>query len=65
MNMDPKTIFSSYIRSQGTDLARNAADMIDRGDMSGIEKLARNVCNSRGIKPEDALAQAKRLFGGK
>lgn len=63
---DPLTIISNALRQNNTPFSNNAADMIDRKDSAGIEQLARNMCNSKGIKPEDALKQAqsiRNLFG--
>lgn len=63
---DPSQFVINALRQQNTPFANNAADMIEKGDSAGIEKLARNMCNAKGIKPEDALKQAqsiRTLFG--
>lgn len=44
-------------------IAKNAYGMLQSGDSEGLEKLARNLCVEKGIKPEDALKQIKQQFG--
>jgi len=44
-------------------MVRNAMDMYQRGDNSGLEKMARNICNEKGINPDEALQQIKQKFG--
>jgi hypothetical protein len=44
-------------------IAKNAYGMLQRGDNEGLEKLARNLCAEKGIKPDDALRQIKQQFG--
>lgn len=43
----------------------NALNMAEKGDMKGIEQLARNLCNEKGINPDDAFNQIKGQFGMK
>lgn len=43
----------------------NAHEMIDAirsGDAKRGQQIARNLCNTYGVKPEDAIAQAKSFF---
>ena len=60
---DPSQFVINALRQQNTPFANNAADMIEKGDSAGIEKLARNMCNAKGISPDEALSNARRLFG--
>ena len=43
----------------------NAIQMMKNGDSTGIERLARNLCEERHIDPEKALSQIKNQFGMK
>ena len=43
----------------------NAIQMMKNGDSTGIERLARNLCEERHIDPEKALSQLKNQFGMK
>ena len=43
----------------------NAIQMMKNGDNTGIEKLARNLCQERHIDPDKALSQFKEQFGFK
>lgn len=44
-------------------MARNAMEMLQKGDDKGLEKMARNLCAEKGINPDDALKQIKSQFG--
>lgn len=44
-------------------LAKNAMEMLQRGDNEGLEKMARNLCAEKGINPDEALKQIKSQFG--
>lgn len=43
----------------------NAIQMMKNGDNTGLEKLARNLCQERHIDPDKALSQIKEQFGFK
>jgi hypothetical protein len=44
-------------------IARNAIEMYQRGDNDGLNNLVSNLCNERGIKPEEAIKQIKSQIG--
>jgi len=44
-------------------IAKNAMDMLHKGDNKGLEELARNMCKEKGINADDALKQIKSQFG--
>lgn len=44
-------------------IAKNAFDMYRKGDMQGINELANNLCETKGIKFEDAIKEIKSQFG--
>lgn len=46
----------------GNPVINNAANMYKNGDAAGLEKIARNLCASKGIDPNDALNRAKGMF---
>lgn len=41
----------------------NALNMAEKGDMKGVEQLARNLCKERNINVDDAVAQIKNQLG--
>lgn len=41
----------------------NAINMMEKCDNAGLEKLARNLCQEKGINPDDMLSQVKNQFG--
>lgn len=47
---------------QNNPNAREMIDVIRSGDATRGRQIARNLCNTYGVKPEDAIAQAKSFF---
>lgn len=44
-------------------ILKNALQMAQKGDRQGVEQLARNLCNEKGINPEEAIGKIKSQFG--
>lgn len=44
-------------------LAKNAIEMYQRGDKDGINKMAENLCNEKGLKLEEVIKQVKNQIG--
>lgn len=44
-------------------MARNAVDMMQKGDVSGVEQMARNLCKEKGLDPDEIMQQIKDSFG--
>lgn len=42
--------------------AQSMVDVIRSGDSKRGEQIARNLCDTYGAKPEDAVRQAQRFF---
>lgn len=42
--------------------ARETIDAIRSGDANRGRQIARNLCDTYGVKPEDAIARAKSFF---
>lgn len=67
---DPMMGFVNRLLAQNPQLrnnpmARNALSAIQNGDSAKGEQIARNLCESYGVTPEEAYAQAMRFFGGR
>lgn len=64
--MDPRTLALDILRrSPGLASNPNAQQMIDvirSGDSRRGEQIARNLCNTYGVDPEQALLQARNFF---
>lgn len=43
--------------------AQNLIGVIQNGDSKKGEEIARNLCNTYGVTPEQAFTQAKNFFG--
>lgn len=61
---NPQNIVMNMLQNtQNNPMAGNVLQMIQNNDMQGIENMARNMCEANGTTPEQAIAQAKRMFG--
>ena len=47
---------------QNNPNAREMIDDIRSGDANRGQQIARNLCNTYGVKPADAITQAKSFF---
>ena len=44
-------------------MAKNAIDMMQNGDVKGVEQMARNLCKEKGVNPDEIMQQMKDKFG--
>lgn len=44
------------------DMVKNAYGMVQKGDFKGVENLARSICKTKGINPDDVIRQIKSQF---
>lgn len=49
----------------GNPMAMNALDMMKNGDNEGIEKMARNLCKSSGLDPDEIYKKVKAQIGAR
>lgn len=43
-------------------LMKNTIEMAQKGDMQGIEQMARNLCKEKGLNADDVINQIKSNF---
>jgi formate dehydrogenase maturation protein FdhE len=43
-------------------LMKNTIEMAQKGDMQGIEQMARNLCKEKGLNADDVINQIKSKF---
>ena len=55
-------MIQSNPRVSNTPQAQDYLNVIKSGDNQRGEEIARNMCQSMGVKPEDAYQQARRFF---
>lgn len=61
-----QTIINMMKKQSGNNpVMNNAINMMEEGDNAGLEKLARNLCQEKGINPDDMYSQIKNQFGMK
>lgn len=63
---NPMQFVQNIVRSnpqlQSNPQAQQMLNVIMSGDSARGQQIAQNLCNSMGITPEDAVANAKRFF---
>lgn len=47
----------------GNPMAKNAIEMMQKGDVKGVEQMARNLCKEKGVNPDEIMQQIKDSFG--
>ena len=62
---NPQQVLMSLLNQQAGNnpVMRNALDMVQRGDMKGVEQLARNMANEKGIDVDKAVAEIRKQLG--
>lgn len=62
---NPQQMIMNLLRqnSSNNPVLQNTLNMAEKNDMKGIENLARNLCKEKGIDPNQALSQARNMFG--
>lgn len=64
---DPRSIAINLISRNpavaNNPQAQNLISVIQNGDSKKGEEIARNLCNTYGVTPEQAFTQAKNFFG--
>lgn len=43
-------------------MMKNTIEMAQKGDMQGIEQMARNLCKEKGLNADDVMNQIKSRF---
>lgn len=64
---NPQQAIMNAMRNQAgqNPVLNNALDMAEKRDAEGLEKLARNLCESNGVNADDIVKQIKSQFGMK
>ena len=61
---NPQAMFNLLRQQTGNNpVLNNALNMAEKGDMKGVEQLARNLCKERNIDVDTALGQIKNQLG--
>lgn len=43
-------------------MIKNTMELAQKGDMQGIEQMARNLCKEKGVNPDELMNQIKSGF---
>lgn len=60
---NPQNFIMGMMKNNNNPMAQNAMKMLQNNDAKGIEQMARNLCQSNGVTPEQAIENAKKMFG--
>lgn len=66
MNMNPMQFVQALMgnnQMMKNPMAKNAIDMMQKGDSKGVEQMARNLCKEKRIDPDEMMNQVKSKFG--
>ena len=58
-----QVLMSTLQQSNNNPILNNVLTLAQKGDMKGIEELARNLAKERGVSVEDTMTQIKQQFG--
>ena len=61
---NPQQVLLSMLRQQSSNnpMLGNVVQMIEKNDRNGLEQLARNLANERGINVDDVYRQLEEQF---
>lgn len=68
MNMfksgNPQQIAMNLLQSRAgnNEMAQNLLNMINGGDMAGVEAVTKNILKSRGLDPDEVMQQVQSQF---
>lgn len=66
MNLNPQAFLQKMMNDSKimqNPVAKNTFEMLQKGDSKGLEKVARNLYQENGIDIDEAMKQAKSMFG--
>lgn len=62
--MNQQAMINMLLNKAGNNpIVTNVIGMFQRGDSRGVEDFVRNVCQTKGVNPDDALKNAQHMFG--
>lgn len=61
--MNPNMLNFFRLMAGNNVFVNNAVNMIQTGDMTGVEQLARNLCISKGLDPDAEYNKIKERYG--
>ena len=62
---NPEAMLMQMLQQQNTPMSSNILNMAERKDTTGLEQLARNLCQQRGIDFDSEFKAFKEQFGFK
>lgn len=66
MNMNPMQFIQALMgnnQMMQNPMAKNAIDMMQKGDANGVEQMARNLCKENGVDADEMMKMVRSKFG--
>ena len=60
---NPQQMLMGILRNNSNPMAENIIGLMNQNDSKGIEAIARNLCASRGINPDELLKNIQNQIG--
>lgn len=60
---NPQQMLSTMLQNNSNPMAQNIIGMMNNNDSKGLEAVARNLCASRGINPDELLKNIQNQIG--
>lgn len=65
MFQNPKQFMQNIIGNNqimSNPMAKNAVELMQKGDAQGVEQMARNLCKEKGLNADEVMQQIKSKF---
>ena len=62
---NPEAMLMQMLQQQNTPMSSNILNMAERKDTTGLEQLARNLCQQRGVDSDSEFKAFKEQLGFK
>lgn len=60
---NPQQLIMSFLQQQNNPMANNLLQMVQNGNTSGIEQIARNICAQKGLDFDKEFNSFKQQLG--
>lgn len=60
---NPQQLIMSFLQQQNNPMANNLLQMAQNGNISGIEQIARNICEQKGLDFDKEFNSFKQQLG--
>lgn len=62
---NPRQMMTQWLQQQNNPMSANLLQLAQKGDSAGLESIARNLCQQRGVDFDTEFKAFKQQFGFK